>query len=177
MVMDISWKVFLMLILGILGVYTPLSAGDVSQHQDWQVQKTPEGSDLACYMTSIPQNQEGNFKKRGNPYISVTHRPGKNSFNVFNVMAGYTYKDDSSVMVTIVSDPKKKGKEFTLFTQNSGAWTTDDKQDAALLQAMKSGSILIVEGVSQKGTTSKDTYSLKGFSAGIKEMNKMCPKQ
>lgn len=175
-IMDIKWKIFLTGFFGIIGVFTHTFAQDISRHQDWQVQKTSEGSDLVCYMTSTPENQEGNFKKRGNPYISVTHRPGKGSFNVFNVMAGYTYKEESEVKVFVVTDPKKKAKEFTLFTHNGGAWTIDGKQDVELIQAMKSGVTLVIEGTSQKGTTSKDTYSLNGFSAALKEMNSVCPK-
>lgn len=176
--MNMKRKIFwTALIIGMMGGGSENFAQDVSKHQDWQVQKTSEGSGSVCYMTSTPKNQEGNFTKRGNPYISVTHRPSKKSFNVFNVSAGYPYKEESDVTLLIISDPKKKPKEFTLFTHNDGAWALDETQDTELVNAMKSGTTLIVEGVSQKGTTSKDTYSLNGFSAALKEMSKACPKE
>ena len=39
---------------------------------------------------------------------------------------------------------------------------------------MKLGTKMVVKGVSMRGTNTTDTYSLKGFIAAYKAMNKIC---
>jgi len=43
-----------------------------------------------------------------------------------------------------------------------------------LVDAMKKGERLIIEGTSSKGTLTKDTYSLKGFSAAYRAISSKC---
>ena len=61
-----------------------------------------------------------------------------------------------------------------LFTKGDTAWTRADKDDKAMVQEMLKGSTLTVAGESDRGTKTVDTYSLKGFSAAYKEINKAC---
>ena len=61
-----------------------------------------------------------------------------------------------------------------LFTNNSTAWAQTEKDDASLIKYMKLGNTMIVKGISSRGTNTKDTYSLKGFVAAYKAMNKKC---
>jgi invasion protein IalB len=102
----------------------------------------------------------------------VTHRPAEKSFDVVNFVAGYTYKNGSQVVVKIGKDT------FTrLFTDGDKAWAIDDKADKELVAAMKRGQRMIVDGVSSKGTATKDTYSLKGFSGAYKAISSKCKKK
>ena len=45
---------------------------------------------------------------------------------------------------------------------------------SAVVDAMKKGERLIIEGTSSKGTLTKDTYSLKGFSAAYRAISSKC---
>ncbi|MBT5213023.1 MAG: hypothetical protein HOL60_00485, partial [Pelagibacteraceae bacterium] len=51
------------------------------------------------------------------------------------------------------------------------AWTDNDDK---VIYAMKKGLDLILNGESTRGTITNDTYTLKGFTAAIKELNKNC---
>lgn len=168
-IFGIKYGVFLLYML--LGAV--VHSQDLSTHQDWQARKDAQGSEEIFYLTSIPKKQEGSFKKRGQPYISVTSRPSKKIFNVVSVAAGYLYQEGCMVKAIVYSSDQKKIKEFELFTEEGNAWTQDEEADAALIRAMKVGVTLVIEGVSQKGTTSRDEYSLKGFSAAFKELEKL----
>ncbi|NQV67967.1 MAG: hypothetical protein HQ493_05715, partial [Rhodobacteraceae bacterium] len=46
--------------------------------------------------------------------------------------------------------------------------------DAVILTAMKKGALAIVTGLSNKGTSTQDTFSLKGFTAAMEEAEARC---
>ena len=90
------------------------------------------------------------------------------SFDVVNINAGYTYKDKSEAKIKIGA------KTFALFTDSNKAWTKTTEDDKALVDAMKKGSRMIVDGISFKGTKTKDTYSLNGFTSAYKAISNKC---
>lgn len=144
----------------------------IGEYDDWAAYSYKDGKGIVCYMASTPKKDEGKYSKRGDIYVIVTHRPAEKSFDVVNFVAGYTYKNGSQVVVKIGKDT------FTrLFTDGDKAWAIDDKADKELVAAMKRGQRMIVDGVSSKGTVTKDTYSLKGFSGAYKAISSKCKKK
>lgn len=133
-----------------------------STHGDWNVYTS--GKDV-CYIASIPTTQNGNFKKRGQPYILVNSK-GKN--DEINVSSGYGYKAKTPVEISV------DGKKYKLFSQGENAWAKDAASDKAIVNAMKTGSKVEVKGLSSKGSYSIDDYSLKGISAAYKRMKQLC---
>jgi len=63
---------------------------------------------------------------------------------------------------------------FELFTEGEWAWpaTTDD--DAKILAAMKRGVDAVLTARSTRGTQTKDTFSLLGYTAAVSEAEKRC---
>ena len=51
------------------------------------------------------------------------------------------------------------------------------QDDKKLVNAMKRGERMIVDGVSSRGTATKDTYSLKGFMRAYKAISAKCGKK
>ena len=136
--------------------------------QDWTAYKTSQGGKHICYMAAAPKKDEGNYSKRGDILTMVTHRPSSKSFNVISIHAGYKYKKGSTAEVTI------GGAKFTLFTNAETAWANDTADDKALVRNMRAGANMIVRGKSWRGTNTKDTYSLLGFPAALRAINKAC---
>ena len=120
-------------------------------------------------MMTIPKKEEGKYTKRGEVYAQVVKNMGTKDTGVVNFAAGYTFKENSEVNIKI--DDKHS---FILFTNKSTAWTQTEKDDASLIKFMKLGNTMIVKGISSRGTNTKDTYSLKGFVAAYKAINKKC---
>ena len=58
--------------------------------------------------------------------------------------------------------------------QDQIAWTSDPEIDGMLIKAMQRGTTMIIKGVSSRGTNTKDTYSLRGFTAAYKAISKVC---
>lgn len=135
---------------------------------DWGAQTFAEGKNTGCSIWSQPTKDKGKYSKRGEIYAYVTHRPWDKRLNEVSVAAGYEYKKDSSVQVTI------GGQKFTLFTDGSTAWSRTPKDDKALVDAMKRGSTMTVTGMSSRGTQTVDTYSLSGFSKAFEAIGKAC---
>lgn len=144
----------------------------IGEYDDWTAYTYKENNKNVCYMASTPKRDEGKYTKRGDIYIVINHRPGEKSFDVFNVVAGYDYKKDSKVTVKI-------GKEIfrNFFTDQDKAWTLSEADDRALVKAMMRGERLIIEGQSARGTQTKDTYSLKGFTRAYKAISAKCGKK
>ena len=140
----------------------------LGQHGDWTAYKFMENNGKVCYMVSQPKQEEGNYKRRGDIYALVTHRPSENTMDVFSYVAGYSYQNGSSVTVSF------GGRSFKLFTQGETAWAEDAATDKKIAAAIRSGSNMIVKGTSSRGTPTKDTFSLKGSGAAYKAISKEC---
>ena len=149
-----------------------LKPQQIGEYDDWVAYYYQDASGLTCYMASTPKRDEGKYTKRGNIYTVVTHRPADKSYDVVNITAGYTYKPVSKVEIKIGNKTFDK-----MFVSGDKAWATSDKTDKEIVNAMKRGSRMIVHGVSSKGTKTKDTYSLAGFSQAYKAISAKCKKR
>ena len=139
----------------------------------WEAYTSGSGKGRFCFVGSEPIKKKGKYKRRDNTYVLVTHRPNdkKNKVDIFELVAGYTYKKDSGVTIKIGS------QKFELFTSGGTAWAKTSKTDRALARAMKRGNMMTVAGTSSRGTKTLDTYSLKGFTAAYKSIGTNCKKK
>lgn len=164
---------FLFLIAAaVLWAVSPVAAQDLKElggHGKWTAYSFKDRGNTVCYMASAPTKQRGDYKKRGEPYALVTNRPATKSKGEVNFVAGYTYKNDSPVTVII------NKKKFELFTTDDRAWSPNAQTDADLVKSMVRGSRMTVEGRSSRGTKTTDTYSLSGFTATKKLVDRACP--
>lgn len=140
----------------------------IDQHGDWAAYTFMENDNKVCYMVSQPKKSEGNYSKRGDVYVLVTHRPAEKSKNVFSYIAGYAYKSGSVATVTV------NNQKFNLFTQDDSAWASDEATDNKITDALKRGSSLVVKGVSARGTETADTFGLSGSTAVYKAISMEC---
>ena len=118
-----------------------------------------------CYIASIPMKEEGDYTKRGDTY-TIVYRINKDPETIVQINAGYNYDESKPIQLTI--DEKK----FELFSKGDTAWSRDE--DKEIILAMKRGKDLIIKGVSSRGTVTKDTYTLIGFTAAYNKLKKDC---
>jgi len=151
----------------------PVLAG-VPEHSgtysDWNVFTFDDGAGKVCYLASQPIKSTGKYKTRGEVHFLVTHYAKRKEAAVINIIAGYTYKENSDVVVSI------GGNEFELFTDGDKAWAFNEAADRAFVIAMKRGRNMTVKGQSSRGTQTTDIFSLTGFSAAYKAAEKACGK-
>ena len=140
----------------------------ISEKRDWAAYTFSGEAGKVCYIASAPKKQRGKYKKRGQPYALVTNRPKQKINGEVNFIAGYNFKKGSEVKVKI------NKKSFKLFTQQDGAWSANPELDEKPVKAMKAGNRMVVYGISSRGTKTTDTYSLSGFTAMKKRIDKAC---
>ena len=134
----------------------------------WSAMSFAEDDKTVCMIWSQPEKAEGKYKKRGEIFVFVTHRPSDGEMNKVSFETGYAFKDSSKVRVTI------DGKAYTLYTDGSTAWSYNSKDDSRMVKAMRAGRTMMVEGTSSRGTKTRDTYSLGGFTAAHNAIDKAC---
>ena len=155
----------------LIAAAAPVHAQDsasIGNFGDWEAYKESEGGKAVCYIGSQPKKAKGKYKKRGETYVLVTHRPAEKSLDVISIKAGYTYQSGSEVDVVIGETT------FRMFTDVGHAFAYDSKTDGTIVKAMIRGARMTVKGTSSRGTQTTDTYSLKGFTAAYKAINKAC---
>jgi len=144
----------------------PVSIG---RSADWAAWTYTDNGKMLCYATTAPKRVIGKYQSRGKPYIAVTHAPAANVRDQVSYVAGYEFKPDSDVTLTI-------GKEtFTLgVLQKDRAWAKDSDTDKALVLAMRKGNSLTIKGTSVRGTDITDVYSLLGFTKAYQAIGVAC---
>ena len=143
----------------------------LGEYGDWTAYHYRDGKGSVCYMVSKPKKDEGKYKKRGDIYVIITHRPAEKSFDEVSFIAGYTFKSGAPMTIKIGNKTFKN-----TFTEGDKAWMVSNAEDKNLIAEMKRGSRMIVDGVSSRGTATKDTYSLKGFTSAYNTITAKCKK-
>ena len=127
-----------------------------------------KGEGKVCYIYSEPEKMEPSRLDHGRVSFSITHSPAQGIANEANFIAGYALREQSSVTVQIGD------RTFTMFAQGDSAWLVDKTDEPALLEAMKSGSSMVVKAVSRRGNNTTYNYSLSGVTAAVDKMVAEC---
>ena len=69
--------------------------------------------------------------------------------------------------------------EYELYPGESGAaaewaWPANPEADAEIIDAMKAGAQAVLTARSNRGTITRDTFSLLGFTASVNESARRC---
>jgi invasion protein IalB len=150
-----------------------LAATPVGTYKDWQVLTADTADGKVCFAVSQPTDSKYSqpVKGRDPAFFQVTTVPAKSVRNEASTIAGYKFGTAQPVVATV------DGKDFRMFLNASApdtAWAVYENE-AALVDAMRRGSKLVVTGSSSRGTTVTDTYSLSGITAALDAVAKACP--
>ncbi len=143
----------------------------VAANTDWSV--FVEADPKECWGVSSPKetvnSKDGRVVavRRGDILLFVTYRPGGAAGEV-SFTGGYPFAGGSTVSLDI------SGNTFELFTDGEWAWSASAGDDAKIITAMKRGTDAIATARSARGTQTKDTFSLLGFTAALEEAEKRC---
>ncbi len=127
-----------------------------------------------CWSVSSPTNtvntKDGKVVsvRRGEILFFVTFRPNADVEGELSFTGGYPFAEGSTVSLDI------GGTEFEMFTEGEWAWPASPEQDDEIVAAMKSGTDAVLTARSSRGTQTKDTFSLLGFTAALEEARSRC---
>lgn len=146
----------------------------VGVHNAWSVYQTGSGAARVCWIRAAPARQDARRSgqrvsvNRGETYLTVAARPNDGVRNEVSTQIGYTFRQNSEVRVDIGSS------RFTMFTDGDKAWPESPADDDRIVEAMRRGAEAVLTGVSSRGTTTIDTYSLIGFTAALEQAQGLC---
>lgn len=136
--------------------------------RDWNAFRLDEATGPVCWMVSRPKKMEGDFTKRGDVFLLITHRPAERSYDVVSFIAGYPFAEHAEVTVQV-------GKQsFKLFSKDEQAWARDENTDRAIAQSLRLSSTLVVRGTSLRGSRTTDTFSLAGSAGAYQAIGDAC---
>jgi hypothetical protein len=148
------------------------STNRVAAETDWSV--FVEDDPTECWAVSQPKEtvntRDGRVVavRRGEILLFTFFRPGAGIEGQVTFTGGYPFAEGSTVNVNI------GGTEFELYTDGEWAWPATPEDDRRIIAAMKAGADAVLTARSTRGTTTKDTFSLMGYTAALEEAQRRC---
>ena len=148
------------------------STNRVAANTDWSV--FVEDNPTECWGVSTPKetvnSRDGRVVavNRGQTLLMVFYRPSAGANGQVAFTGGYPFASGSTVNLDI------SGTTFEMFTEGEWAWPATTADDAKIITAMKRGASAVLSGRSGRGTNTKDTFSLLGFTAAVEDAAKRC---
>ncbi len=148
------------------------STNRVDAMTDWSVfegQSPRECWAVTTYKESV-NTKDGRVVAvtRGEILLMVFFRPDAGVTGQVAFTGGYPFANGSTVNVTV------DGSEYELYTEGEWAWPATPQEDTKLVTSMKRGANAVLTARSSRGTTTKDTFSLLGFTAAVEDAEKRC---
>ena len=153
---------------------TPAFAQErVGAHDDWAVYTAD--SPKECWLVSNAakvENTRGGKPalnvNRGDILLYVTYLPGQKIAGEVSFGGGYPFKTGQAVKLQIGT------ATYDLLAEGEYAWAASSAIDTQVRVSMTKGSDAVVRAESSRGTKTKDTFSLKGFTAALKDAKARC---
>lgn len=151
---------------------TEQSTNRVAAETDWSV--FVEDDPTECWAVSQPKEtvntRDGRVVavRRGDILLFTFFRPGANIAGQVTFTGGYPFAEGSTVNLNV------GGTEFELYTDGEWGWPATAEDDRQIIEAMKRGADAVLTARSSRGTTTKDTFSLMGYTAALEEAQRRC---
>lgn len=148
------------------------STNRVAAKTDWSV--FVESDPRECWGVSAPKEtvntRDGRVVavRRGDILLFVSYRPESGIEGEVSFTGGYPFANGSTVSVEV------DDTSFEMFTEGEWAWPASSSDDAKIITAMKRGTLAVVTARSSRGTVTRDTFSLLGFTAALEEAETRC---
>ena len=162
-----TFYIFIFLSLFFSSTVIAADPKSIGKYKNWETFVYNDTKGKVCFAQTVPLERAPKNFKRQPSRLFVTFRKSENVKNEISITSGHEYRS-SSVMA-------KSGKnEFALFSQGDFAWLIDGEEEFNLIKTMKKASKLSISGKSTNGTSTKDLYSMMGFTKAYNTAKKSC---
>jgi invasion protein IalB len=149
---------------------TPACADNATllqKFKDWSA-FSAAGNPRVCFAVAQPKDTNPKKIKRGPVYFYISRWPADGVTGEISVKMGYPFKDGATAKLTVGT------QKFDLFTKDEGAFVEKPETEKSLVEALKKGSTMKIEGTSTRGTATSDVYSLDGLGDALARIAKEC---
>lgn len=164
---QLIWAGFAMIFCAAAPAYGQ-TAEFVEKKGDWSVYAHDAGGKKTCFVVAQPRTQKPENVKRDPIHFYVSNWPADNVTGEISVKMGYPLKPGIPVEIDI------GGAKFQLFTKGEGAYVEKTEDEKKVVEAMKAGVTMVVQGRSTRGTLTTDEYSLNGVTDALASSAKAC---
>jgi len=141
----------------------------LGSYGEWGAYAAQSGRNMTCYALGQPKERTPKAKlKDSTAYVFISTRPAENIHNEVAISLGYPTKDGSAAVADI------DGDSYELITKGTNAWVKDQSREKEFVGALRGGAKLTVKASSSKGTSTTDSYSLKGLSEALARAVQEC---
>ncbi len=160
----------------------PAQAANVlGKFGDWTLYSN-EGPGVAklCFVATPPAATEPTGLKRDPALLYISAWPTDGVKGEVSVKLGFPIKKASEPVLAVTGGSAggagggTAGASFKLFIKDDRAFVADATAELKLLEAMKKGTKLSVQSVSERGTSITDTFSLTGITAALAGLGSGC---
>ncbi|MDA9193016.1 invasion associated locus B family protein [Candidatus Pelagibacter ubique] len=140
----------------------------VGKFKDWETIIITEQTGKVCFAQSVPVLQAPKSNPR-EARMFVSFRPAEKINDEISVTGGYEFNNKNS----ITAESGKSKYKFDI-AQEGFAWIADNKLENKMIKTMKRGSRIMITGYNQKGSQTRDHYSLLGFTKAYNAAKTSC---
>jgi invasion protein IalB len=161
----------LTLAVGALAATAAYGQTPVGTFKSWTAFVSNDAEGKMCFVASTPTDSKYSqpITSRDPVYFMITSIPTKKIKNEVSTIIGYGFGANAEVTIDV------DGAKFKMFTANSDTAWAMPNDEAALVEALKKGTQMTIQGSSRRGTVTTDTYSLSGVTAALGKMATECP--
>lgn len=148
------------------------SANQVATSTAWSVFEDTDPRE--CWAVSAPtetvNTRDGRVVavRRGDILLMTFFRPSAGVQGQITYTGGYPFAPGSTVNMRVGDE------SYEMFTEGEWAWPASVEDDRKILAAMKRGVEAVLTARSARGTQTKDTFSLLGYTSAVEEAEKRC---
>lgn len=141
----------------------------IGRFNNWILYAHEGGQAQICFAAAQPMTTEPSGARREPIFFYITAWPKDGVRSEVSVKIGYRFKSSSAVTVTVGAS------RFNMFTVEDRAFVADPTEELKFVEAMKKAPAMVVQGVSERGTATRDMYSLSGLAQAIQALAAGCP--
>lgn len=135
----------------------------IKQFDAWGVYSYTQDGRKNCYALSVPVEARPNTVNHGDNFVLVA--PQGSGYAPQAIM-GYSLKPETEVAVRV------DDKQFSMLPKDNAAWVKNQSAEPEMVKAMRAGRQMQVQATSRRGTDTSYSYSLKGVTAALREVQK-----
>jgi len=140
----------------------------VNKFKDWALYSHTGEPATICFISAQPREKKPKEYDKPPSFFYVSAWPNDGVKAEVSIKIGRELQNGSEVTVQI------GGRRYRLFSKGDKAFVEDATQELKLIEAMKSGSFMVVRATINDGTQLQETYSLLGVTAAVNAMRRGC---
>jgi len=136
--------------------------------KDWSVLTRNVNGDTVCYVRSFASEMSPQNVNHGDVVFFIGTWKSGIAQEQPSLMTGYPLRSKSP--------PKAKvgNRTITMFSAANEAFVETEKAEKRLVRAMRKGSRLRIEAMSDRGTATSYEFSLSGITEALRRANRLC---